>query len=450
MKKQGLSILALMVALASPAFADTMTEALVKAYNTNPDLAAAQAVLRQADELAPQARAGFRPTISATASVGAASLQTHTYDNYDSHTRSVSLQLQQPIYRGGRTLAAMREADSQISAQRANLKNTEQSVLLQGIQAYLDVVRDESVLALTRENESVLRQQLKASQDRFAVGEVTRTDVSQSEARLSGATAARVQAEGALTGSRATYQRIFGEAPGKLTRPADQALDLPISLDEAMDTATQNNPRLIAAAHTRDAAEAVLDSVKGERLPTVTAQATLSHSNADTDLNTADDWNDSASAVVTMNVPLYQAGAVSSRIREARHTVAQRDHERDSAERRAIEQVTSAWQELETAKATRTSRASQVDAARVALDGVKQEALVGSRSVLDTLNAEQEYLDARVGLVRAEHDEILARYSVLASIGELTAKSLQLPVEYYDEQAYAARVRSKWIGSGIE
>ncbi len=450
MKMRGLSALALMVGLASPAFADTMTEALVKAYNTNPDLAAAQAQLRQTDELAPQALSGFRPTISATASVGAASVNSHYYDRYDSNTRSVALQLQQPIYRGGRTIAALHEADSQIAAQRANLKNTEQSVLLQGIQAYLDVVRDEAVLALTKDNEDVLQQQLKASRDRFAVGEVTRTDVSQSEARLSGATAARVQAEGALTGSRATYQRIFGEAPGKLTRPADQGLDLPINLDEAMDTATKNNPRLIAAAHTRDAAEAVLDSAKGERLPTVTAQATLSHNDADTDLSATDDWNDSASAVVTMNVPLYQAGAVSSRIREARQTVAQRDHERDSAERRAIEQVTSAWQELETAKATHTSRTSQVDAARVALDGVKQEALVGSRSVLDTLNAEQEYLDARVGLVRAEHDETLARYSVLAAIGELTAKDLQLPVEYYDEQAYAHRVRSRWIGSGIE
>jgi outer membrane protein/adhesin transport system outer membrane protein len=440
--------MALVVFLSQPAFADTLTEAMVKAYNTNPDLAAAQAELRATDELAPQALSGYRPNVSATATAGITSQESQSIGNHDWNSYSAGLQVQQPVYRGGRTAAAVREADSSIAAQRASLRNTEQNILLQATTAYLAVLRDEAVLALTKNNEQVLRRQLQAAQDRFSVGEVTITDVSQSEARLSGATAAKVQSEGTLTDSRATYQRIVGEAPKELKKPENTKLDLPITLDEALEAAAQNNPALIAAAHSRDAADAALDGVKGERLPTLTAQGSLSRS-YDAGSPFAD-REDTASALLNINIPLYQAGAVSSRIREARQTVARRERERDSAERQATELVTSAWEQLKTAKATRESRASQVEAARVALDGVKQEAFVGSRSVLDTLDAEQEYLDAQVGLVRAEHDEMLAGYQILSAIGRLTARDLQLPVEYYDEKAYADQVRGQWIGSDVE
>lgn len=449
MKIKGLSFFALMMAIATPVFADTMDEALIKAYNTNPDLAAAQAELRATDELAPQALSNYRPNISAQGSVGVTKEEGSYIGDQDYSSRNVSLQLQQPLYRGGRTRAAVRQADSSIAAQRAILRGTEQQVFLQGIQAYLNVLRDQEIVGLTKDNESVLTKELQASRDRFSVGEITKTDVSQSEARRSGSVAARIQAEGQLIQSQATYQRVFGEAPQKLTKPAEPHLDLPISLDEALDTALRNNPNVVAAMHNQDSAQASLDSVKGERLPEVTAQGSVTHNFNEGDYIAEGDTN-SAQALISVTVPLYQAGAVSSRIRQARQSVSQSENVRDSAERQVYEQVISAWQSLETARASKVSLQSQVDAARVALDGVREEASVGSRSVLDTLDSEQEYLNARISLVRSDYDEIVAQYALLSAIGQLTAKDLQLNVDYYDDQAYAKSVRSQWIGSSIE
>lgn len=437
-------LVALMPAMAG---AESLNEALTKAYSTSPDLDAARAELRSVDENAPQARAGYRPTVAATATLGhtAQDGQALGDDEYDSHTAQLSVD--QPLYRGGRTLAAMRQADSMIAAQRAALLNTEQQVFLSGVEAYLNVLRDEAVLDLNKNNEEVLRRQLQATKDRFSVGEVTRTDVSQAEARLSGAIAARVQAEGSLTEGRAAYQNIFGEAPTALVKPTVLGADLPASLDDAVEKALDANPQVILAQNNKQAAGAMLDGVKGERLPTLTASGIVAH----TYDNGSSSYGrtDSATARLTLSVPLYQAGAVSSRIRQASQDVSRYGSVEESTRRAVIETATQSWEQLQTARATRTSRQSQVEAARIALDGVKEEANVGSRTVLDTLNAEQELLDARVGLVRADHDEILAQYQLLAAVGMLTARDLQLPVEYYDEKAYADRVRNQWIGSDV-
>lgn len=436
-----------LLAFAAPVHAESLNEALSKAYATNPDLGAAQAALRSVDEQAAQARSGFRPTVT-----GSAGLSYTDEDNQatpdDSYTaRTAALSVQQPLFRGGRTMAALREADSNIAAQRARLLNAEQTVLLGGVQAYLNVLRDEAVLDLNRNNEAVLSRQLRATNDRFSVGEVTRTDVSQANARLAGATAGRVQAEGALSISRANYQQVFGVAPAQLVKP-DVKLQLPASLDDVVAAAEKNNPGVTAADHLRDSAGAVLDSVKGERLPTLAAEGQVrrTYDNGSSSL----DRQDGMTVGVTLSVPLYEAGSTSSRIRQAKQNVARSSREYDSAERSAVQQAISAWQGYETAKATRESRRSQVAAASTALDGVREEANVGNRTVLDTLDAEQEYLDARVGLVRAEYDEILAQYQVLAAMGRLTARELQLPVEYYDETSYSKRVRHQWIGSDVE
>lgn len=433
--------------LPAGAGAESLTEALSKAYATNPDLDAARAELRSADESAPQARAGYRPTISANATVGHTSTDGQALGDDRYNSRTAQLEVAQPLYRGGRTLAAMRQADSIIAAQRASLRNTEQTVLLRGVEAYMNVIRDEAVLELNKNNEQVLRRQLQATRDRFSVGEVTRTDVSQAEARLSGAIAAHIQSEGALTESRAAYQNLFGQGPTKLTKPGALEAGLPMSLDEAVELAVDANPQLVLAKNNSEAASAILDGVRGERLPTLTATGRLAHS-YDNGSSTYG-RSDSATALLTLSVPLYQAGSVSSRIRQARQDVSRYDSAKESAHRTVIEAATQAWAQLETSKASRSSRQSQVEAAKIALDGVKEEANVGSRTVLDTLNAEQELLDARVGLVRAEHDEILAQYQLLAAVGRLTARDLQLPVEYYDEKAYADQVRTQWIGSDV-
>lgn len=435
------------LALSFPAYADTLTEALVKAYTTNPDLEAARATLRATDELAPQALSGYRPSVTASGSVARTNEDSNAGED-DYTSRAAALSLEQPIFRGGRTAAAVRQADSSIAAQRASLLNTEQTVMLRGVEGYLNVVRDTAVLELNKNNEEVLQRQLRATRDRFNVGEVTRTDVSQAEARLSAATSARIQADGNLTASRASYQRLFGEAPADLKKPEVAGLNMPKSLDEAIEEAKASNPNVLAASNSKEAAEASLDTVEGERLPVVSAEASLQRS-YDAG-SSATDRVDTATAGVSLNWPLYQAGSTSSRIREAKQQVARRASERDAAERGVIEATTQSWENWQTAKSSVESRRAQVKAARVALDGVQEEANVGSRTVLDTLDAEQELLDAQVGLVRAEHDEILAQYQVLAAVGRLTARELQLPVEYYDETAYSKRVRNQWIGSSTE
>jgi len=438
----GLLTLALLVSPA--ASAQSLNEALAKAYQENPDLLAARATLRAVDEQAPQARAGFRPTVSASASLGAIERETDASGDDSYNPRALALNVEQPLYRGGRTLAAMRQADSSIAAQRAALRNTEQTVMLQAVSAYLDVLRDQAVLELNQNNETVLERQLRAARDRFAVGEVTRTDVSQAESRASAATSGRIQAEGTLSQSRATFLRVIGMAPDSLQKPATN-LKLPASLQDAISLAQDNNPSVIATRNTKLAALAALDGVKGERLPTVAAEGTLQRAIDST--SSSANRSDSASAVLSLSVPIYAAGATSSRIREARQNLERRSQEGDSAVRSAVESATQAWERWQTAKSTVKARQSQVQAAQVALDGVQEEAKVGSRTVLDTLDAEQELLDARVALVQAEFQEILAQYSLQAATGNLTAKELQLAVETYDETAYSNRVRSQWIGS---
>lgn len=433
------------LALTAPAHAETLTEALAKAYSTNPELSAARATLRATDELAPQALSNYRPSLSSNAGISRTNEENQAGVDDDYTSRSVGLNVQQPLYRGGRTAAAVRQADRAIAAERARLQLTEQDILLSGIEAYLNVQRDIAVLELNRNNETVLQRQLRATRDRFNVGEVTRTDVSQAEARRSSATAARVQAEGDVISSKAAYQRIFGEAPGDLQKPTSMP-PLPPSIDELVIQAEENNPAVIAASNSRGVADAQLDGVKGERLPTITAQGGLTRS-YDAGSSNAD-RQDAATVGLSMNWALYTGGATSSRIREARQNVSRRANELEATQRSAVQVATQSWEQYQTAKATVLSRQSQVSAATIALDGVQQEATVGNRTVLDTLNAEQELLDARVGLVRAEHDEILAQYQVLAAAGRLTARDLQLPVEYYDETAYSKRVRDQWIGSG--
>ncbi len=429
------------------ASAEDFTEALARAYTTSPDLEAAQAELRATDEQAALARSGARPSLTATASAGVTRQDNSALPNDNYTSNAAQLQVSQPLFRGGRTLASIRQADSAIEAGRAALLSSEQKVLLSGAEAYLTVIRDEAVLKLNRNNEEVLERQLQATQDRFSVGDVTRTDVSQAEARKSRATAARVQAEGALTASRAAYQRVFGVMPEANLTPPKVQLALPASLDDTIAEAEKNNPELVAAKKSRDYADAALDNVKGERLPTIAAVGTMSQSH---DLGGSNyDRQDTASAMLRMEWSLYDGGATSSRIRAAKQEVARRASLAGSADRGVVEAATQSWEQLQTATASRVSREAQVKAAQIALDGVREEERVGSRTVLDTLDAEQELLDARVALVTSQHDEILSRYQLLSAVGRLTARELKLPVEYYDEKAYAEKVRHKAIGSGV-
>lgn len=433
---------------AAPAAGQSLEEALAQAYMGNPRLEGQRAQLRATDELVPQALSGYRPSAEISASYGIESTeargQTGTADR-TTHPATAALSVTQPLYRGGRTVAATERAESLVQAQRAALLSAEQEVLLDAVVAYLDVVRDQAVVELNINNVQVLQRQLEAFRDRFTVGEITRTDVSLAEARLARALADRIQAEGLLQASRAVFTRVVGSPPGELDAPTPE-FQLPGSLDETVTFAQENNPSVVAAQYSEQAALGAVNQVRGELLPEIGLQGALSRS---WESQASIDRADGASITAQVRIPLYQAGVVSARVREAKHTAGQRRIEIEETRRQVREVAIRAWESLTTARAAIRSRQSQVDAAEIALEGVRQEALVGARTTLDVLDAEQELLDARVELVRSQRDETAAAFQVLAATGQLTARQLGLPVEYYNPEVYYNEVRDKWYGTGI-
>ena len=431
---------------AASASAQTLEEALSAAYSNNPSLAAARAALRATDEQVPQALSGWRPTLSINGSAGTAAIRSpsSTGTNKGQHRdpRSVDITVEQPLYQGGRTVAATRGAENRVEAARARLSSTEQAVMLDAVNAYMNVVRDQAVLELRVNNEQVLRRQLQATEDRFQVGEVTRTDVYQAEARVAGATADRIQAEGDLEISRAQYRNIVGEAPGRLQPPPVPA-DMPADVNAAIGSALASNPNVLAAGFDERASADGVNQVRGELLPSVTASASASK---DYDSIGEHTRVTTYEARVAVSVPLYQSGSVYSRLRSARQTVVENRQNLEAERRAAIEAVTRQWETLATARAAIESFRSQVTANEIALDGVRREAAVGSRTILDVLNAEQELLDSRVNLVGAQRDQIVAIYGVKSASGVLTARALDLPVDYYDPEEHYREVRDKWFG----
>jgi len=443
-----LAVLAGLTGLIAPgaASAQSLTEALAAAYASNPTLQAARAGLRAIDEGVPQALSGYRPSIEASGSTGYSEIDSSTatdrHQQRKPHTASVTLT--QPLYSGGSTRADVSQAEHTVMSARADLLSSEQTVLLAAATAYVDVFRAQAVLEHNINNEQVLKRQLEATRDRFQVGEITRTDVHQAEARLAGATADRIQAEGNLETTRATYRNVIGEAPGKLERPQSPS-GLPGSVEAAISAALTQNPAVVGAEFDERAAADGIDSVRGELLPSIdfsgSAGRSLNASGESTASNTY-------AAKVTLTVPLYQSGSVYSRLRAARETASEKRRLIDQARRDATEQATKAWETLQTNRARITSFEAQVNAAEVALDGVEREAAVGSRTVLDVLDAEQELLDAKVNLVGAERDEMVAVFTLMSALGELTAARLALPVEGYDDTGHYDAVRSKWFGGG--
>ena len=425
--------------------AQTLQEALAAAYLNNPTLQAARAQLRATDESLPQAKAGWRPSISITGTGGRSNqdISTSTTDNNRTFW-SATLTATQNLYAGGGTEAAIALSEANILAQRARLRDSEQTILLQAATAYLDVVRDQAVLELNIQNESRLEKQLEATRDRFEVGEVTRTDVAQAESRLSRAKADRVAAEGTLETSKAVFEQIIGEAPVAVIQPQIN-LNLPVSREEAIALAEESNPGVVAAKFDERAAIQTIRSEYAELLPSFDLQGSVSRSR---NTSSQDVTVDDATVTATLSVPLYQQGAAHSDVREAKQTAAQQKKEIEESRRSAVEGATSGWETLQSSRAQISAFQDEVRATTIALEGVEQEAAVGSRTVLDVLDAEQELLDARVNLVRSNRDELVARFDLLSAVGSLSARNMQIPVTYYDEKAYYDQVKDQLWGIG--
>ena len=433
------------VAVPGAAIAQTLEEALAAAYNNNPTLAAQRAQLRQTDEQVPQALSNWRPTLEAFGNVGKARREQNEIRPGVEHVtpRLIGGRIVQPLYRGGRTLAATRSAENAVLAGRAGLLDVEQSVLLSGVQTYVNVLAAKAVLDFNIQNEQRLTRFLEATRDRFEVGEVTRTDVFQAEARLANATADRVQAEGDLDATRAAYRNVIGEEPGDLILP-EMPRDLPSNLDEAVAIAIEQNPAVVAAEYSERSARDAVDNVRGELLLSLNleGQAFRSVEESINGLRTNE-----LRAVVNLELPIYQAGAVYSRLREAKQNVSQRLRELDQERRDAREEATRAWNDLQAARAEVRARDIEVEANEVAVEGVEREQAVGTRTVLDVLDTQRDLIDSQQNQVRARRDEIFESYRLMASIGSLTARDLGLAVEYYDPEQHYLEVRDRWFGA---
>jgi outer membrane protein len=436
-----------------PGTPHTLQAALGAAYSYSPSLQSQRATLRATDEGVPQALAGWRPTVVLGASPGYANADSTALNSLgNGHVTfpnnrlifSGTATVTQPLYRGGRTRASTNQAKNADYAGRATLIATEEQVFSNTVSAYVGVIQANQLLQLNISNEQVLREQLRAANDRFRVGEITRTDVAQAEAALAGAIAQRETAEGNLRTAQATYVQQVGFPPDNLSDP--QPLRVPIKNEqEAASVAAANNPNVIAALFNDAAAKDAIDVAWSALMPTVSLQGQAFRQD-----NTQQPHTRAIGETVTavLSVPLYQGGSEYSAVRQARQTEQARRKTLDDARRTAVQAAVSAWETLVAARATIASTQAQIKANEVALVGVEQEALVGSRTTLDVLNAEQALLTSRVTLVQNLASLVTASYSLASATGRLTARDLNLGVPLYDDTAYYRAVRDRLWGTG--
>lgn len=438
------SLALLLLGHAAHAETQTLEDALAIAYAHNPALLAERAKLRATDEHVSQALGGWRPNIEATGGIGRSQQKIVNMGSDSLTPRGAGVQVSQPLFRGFRTESAVDAAEAEVRAGRAMLENAEQELLFSAAKAYLDVLSSRRVLDLTRNNEEVLRSQLDATNNRFKIGEVTKTDIAQSESRLSAASAGRIKAEGDLARDVATFVRVVGENPAALQQPS-LVLERPASLEETVRLSEKNHPAVIAATFAEDAAKAATTLAKGNLLPEVSLVGSVSRGWEQSVMIPT--RQDDATVMVRVTIPLYRAGTDYSKTREARETATQRRLELEDIRNRARELAIQSWQNLQTARAQIQAQKSQAAAATLALHGVREELKAGTRTTLDALDAEQELLNAKVALVKAEHDEALSILQVRAAIGNLTSGSMDLKVEAYNPREHYDQVRNQWIGT---
>jgi len=430
-----------------PARAETLLEALSAAYKFNPRLDAARATLRATDEEVPRAQAGYKPSVTGSADTSFRHITTNpgTTANGDTNPRGYQIGLVQPLFRGFRTVNAVNAAEATVRGGRETLRLAEESVLLEAVTAYGDVVRDTAIVRLRENNVTVLTRDLRATQDRFNVGEVTRTDVAQAQARRAAAVAALDLARANLKTSRATFERVIGHPPSHLVEARESPL-VAKTLPENVEISLRESPNVVGALYREQAARYTIDLVRGELLPTAQLEANYAKRFDDTP---GLDSTETGSITGRLTVPFYTGGEVQARVRQAKQTHIQRLQEIEQARTETQANVVTAWAQLQAAKAAVESDQTAVDANRIALAGVREEERVGQRTLLDVLNAEQELLNAEVNLVTDQRNVIVASYTVLSTIGRLDAQELSLASLVYDPDAHYHDVRRKWFDISI-
>ncbi len=428
------------------ASADTIESALAKAYMNNPDFNAQRAALRATDEGVQRARAGLLPSVSASSSLGRQS-STYNSSNEVLSPRTLGVSVTQSLYNGARVTNQIDQSEKSVLAAREQLRSVEQKVLFGASSGYMAVVRDTAVLKVRQANINVLKEQLRQTEDRFNVGEVTRTDVAQVSAQLAAAEAERSAAQASLASSVASYQQIIGSMPDALADAVPLVNMVPTSLDQALLIGQADHPDIRTARFSVDIAAAGVKIAQGELLPSLSLKGSLTHAN---DYKSADDEYNDASIVASLTIPLYEGGEVHARVRQLKETLGQRRLEADSALRAVIAEISSAWSQYITSQARIKAAETQIEAATVALNGTREEAKVGQRTTLDVLIADQTLLGAQVNLVTAQTDRVVASYRVLSSVGKLSANSLGLKVKGYDAKVHYDKVKGRLYGSDIE
>ena len=438
-----------------PALADTIEAALVRAYQNNPQLNAQRAQVRFTDENVPQALSGYRPKVGITASAGYQYTDTNstaggsptnivrTEIHGTNPPRSVGANITQTLFNGQQTANKTRAAESQVSGAREALRVLEQTVLLQAATIYMDYLRDSAIVEVQKSNVRVLEQTLKQTRDRFNVGEVTRTDVAQSEAQLAAGKTQLLTAESTLVTTKSNFRRIIGNEPAGLAPGSPVDRYLPGTLPSAVELGLTENPNVTASMFGIDVAYLQVKVNEGALLPTVTLQVAAQQTYEST-LTLYRSFG--ASATANLTVPIYQGGAEYSLIRQSKETVAQQRLALEQTRDQTRANVVTAWGQLVAGKAQVQSAQSQVTASEIALNGVREEAKAGQRTTLDVLNAQQALVNARVALVTAQHDRVVASYSVLDKVGRLSPQVLNLPTTVYDPSVHYHQVRDSWAG----
>jgi outer membrane protein len=438
-----------------PALADTIEAALVRAYQNNPQLNAQRAQVRLTDENVPQALSGYRPKVALTGSAGYQYSDTNTTSGGSptaivrteihgaNPPRSAGLTVSETLYNGQQTANKTRAAESQVSGAREALRVLEQTVLLSAATSYMDYLRDAAIVEVQKSNVRVLEQTLKQTRDRFNVGEVTRTDVAQSEAQLAAGKTQLLSAEATLTTTKANFRRIIGNEPNALAPGSPVDRFLPGTLPAAVELSLIENPSVTAAMFGVDVNYLLVKVNEGALLPTVSLQASVTQG-YEQSMTIYRAFN--AAAVAQLSVPIYQGGAEYSLIRQSKENVAQQRLVLEQTRDQTRANTVTAWGQLVAGKAQVVSAQSQVTASEIALNGVREEAKAGQRTTLDVLNAQQALVNARVALVTAQHDRVVASYAVLNSIGRLSPIVMHLETTVYDPSVHYQQVRDSWFG----
>lgn len=431
------------VLVGAPSGADTLTDALRLAYETNPTLILNRAALRATDETVALARSGRRPQLSLQASAAAAN--SPAFAGTATETYSASLNASLTLLDGGRSRDAVEAAKLAVQAARASLQNIEQSVMLSAAQAFLTVRRDQQIVALARNNVDVLKQQVQAAEDRLAVGAATRTDVAQTKARLAAAQAVLAANRGALAIGAENYIAVVGTAPVNLAYPP-RLPDIPGSLASAEEIALRSHPLMVASHLSEQVAAIDLRRARNARRPTLSAGASVTYTEsyiAGVNLTAGD----SSRLSLTLNQPIYGGGALSAAVRQAGAVLERRMAETSNTRSQVRQQVAASWFQLQIARASISANRLQIEASQFAFEGISEEAKLGAGTVLDTLNAKQEVLTAQNSLITAMHDERVAAYGLLAAMGLLSPENLDLGIELYDSTENFNRVQNAPIST---